>query len=336
MLSLYGGFLFLSTFPYFFFFFLGSFGEILPVRHSPRISRYSSKHNEQLETDITKDSSVSNEDKEESRLNLTKQDIELSESSSSQTESSIKQSPRLLQKVKGRKSLSRQVLEHNAFSRVLSSPSITDPVSKETSFTKVEKSVVMKKTQDTLEVTTKETKEEITNVSDLSNTSVSSHHSERSSTCKEIITEGYTDADTSVETDFCLNSPDLPKSLKMSDSLVEYIKRRTNKFDTEEMSTKNNKTQLEEPETAENLKDLQSESQKDNLPKEDDKFESEPVDVYEDLSSGAEDIKEVLMENKLPNDQCEVNIELSNCSQLEKNIFEISEIMQQTVENETG
>lgn len=274
-------------------------------------------------------------------MNFTKQDLELSESSTSKTESPIKQSPRLLQKIRGRKSLSRQVLEHNTFSKALSTPSTISPVSKETSFAKVEKSVITKKTGDTLEVTTKETKEEVTNVSTLSNTSVSSRHSTRNSISKEKISEEHAYIDTSTEDVFSVGSPDLPESLRMSNSLMEYIKWRTSKLGSERTPTGADTTQSEGPDSVENLEDQQSEPEKNNSVKKDNKFESEPMEVYEDLSNGAEDIKEVLMESNLPSDQCEVFIELSNCSEntfneLEKNIFETTETMHQTAKNETG
>ncbi|XP_018577451.1 protein ELYS isoform X2 [Anoplophora glabripennis] len=315
-----------------------SFADTLPVRQSPRITRHFIKESSKLESQVPSKSTLADSDnKEESQSSPTIEDSDLSEASTSKIEPpSIIQSPRLLQKVKGRKSLSRKVLEHNTFSKTLYSPSVIDlnkSVTRETSFAKIEKSVVTRKTLDTLEVTTQETKEEIKNVSSLANTSASSHHSTTNSTYKEKISEGLPETDTSIEDNLSFSSPNLPESLKMSDSLVEYIKSRTSKLEFEQTPTENSKIQLEASEVTENSEIPQEETQKDDSLKED-KLEAEPMEIYEDLSSGAEDIKEILMESRLPSDQYEVYAELSNCpensfNELEENIFERSGTMQQ-------
>ncbi|CAH1107347.1 unnamed protein product, partial [Psylliodes chrysocephalus] len=98
----------------------GSLGDSSPVRSSPRLSKLQSKKSEDQET-MNKSSPVS----------------EKSSTSDDWVSSSPK--PKPAPKIKGRKSLSRQVLKHNNFSKILDSFQKEFVTSKELSFMKTEK-----------------------------------------------------------------------------------------------------------------------------------------------------------------------------------------------------
>ncbi|KAJ8980297.1 hypothetical protein NQ317_005217 [Molorchus minor] len=403
-----------------------SLREMSPVRSSPRLNR--TIHNEKIETDIEKEPPVIDRSLDKTKTS-TESDLSKEESLEPDNSSPLsQQSPRPPQKIKGRKSLSRQVLEHNTFSKILSAAP-TIPLTRSETSISTEKITVTEKTEDVLEVTTMETKIECSDVSNLEHITPKSGHRRyvSSSTSKRKVFESSSlESDTSGECNMLFDSPKLPESLKISPSLIEYMKSRSSKHDNNTFNDKSMETQEEgsdneilekslrrnvssltpkrevfertglesdtsgecnmffdSPKLPENLKmssslleyvksrtskldnnsfkgestktqeenlEIQTQDQlqqkvnveekcseivadkpnkKDAEPSGDDKCEITPMEVYEDLSSGAEDIEEVLSANKRDSHSSKVYTELSNCSdntsnELEKNIFDVS------------
>ncbi|KAJ8964807.1 hypothetical protein NQ314_004614 [Rhamnusium bicolor] len=275
-------------------------GEMVPVRTSPRITRNSSMQNVKS---VSEDSAIfdTNSDSEKVTVTSSKEKSVLLDAGYSKTESlSFNQSAKLLQKMRGRKSLSRQVLEHNTLSRIMSTPSLSDKtISKETSDSKIEETLNSAEPK----------------IPDNSN----------SCTTNSLVFDVHVDNDTSIESNISLDCSDLPDYLKMSDSLEEYMKSRSSKNDNVDQTVnEGSKIHAEESDIIKvQSKDTQIQNTLDEA-----KFLQEPMEIYEDLSSGAEDVEEVLTASKQEMDNLKVYAELSNCSEnafdeLEKNIFEI-------------
>ncbi|CAG9823287.1 unnamed protein product [Phaedon cochleariae] len=189
-----------------------SYKEMSPVRSSPRLSK------QQDQVSLNKSSST-----------------EPSQSEIPSISDESVQSPRLLHKVKGRKSLSRQVLEHNAFSK------IQTPVraSSEISITKTEKTVLVEKTPSTSKITTVESTLDISDVTNLSNPqspiSQKSHNVTSNISRKSILESDVSfDSDTTIGSDiFPQEQPkrDIPEIPEWLNEYVASLQARKNKIE---------------------------------------------------------------------------------------------------------
>ncbi|KAG5885554.1 hypothetical protein JTB14_007634 [Gonioctena quinquepunctata] len=198
-----------------------SYKEMSPVRFSPRLAKAAEN---QIETPASKKLL------EEPKLDESV-DTEMSpaDSGSISTDSfSAIQSPRLMSRVKGRRSLSRQVLEQNTFLKLCTPVSTNTTLSKDTVYSKTEKTVAVEKSPRNSSITTVETSLKISDTSRIdphSPLTIKSHTVEGSLSKKNFF-ESTTDFNTSSESDisFDYNSQSQVPELKLSDSVNEYMK----------------------------------------------------------------------------------------------------------------
>ncbi|XP_074041102.1 AT hook containing transcription factor 1 homolog isoform X2 [Leptinotarsa decemlineata] len=332
-----------------------SFKEMSPVRSSPRLAKNTSSQVAQQLPKISQDDSAT----EGKKIDVSASNSErISEDSTPPV-----QSPRLLLKVKGRRSLSRQVLEQNTFLRLCTPMKSDTTVSKETTFSKTEKTVSEEKSPRVSRTTTVETSLKISDVSrsSLNSPATQKIHNVSGSVTRKQDLEISTDFDSSMESDasFELSTQNKVPELEISDSVHEYMKsvyaklaamqkknssqdllkpdtlsQTSNVENSEtgqvevEMSNEevggssveappieDNKTVSEEnmPNVSQNKSADQLEreaSERDSAGSSQNKDKSEEVismEIYEDLSSGADD-KQSCTEDHSGFDELEVNV----------------------------
>ncbi|XP_056636381.1 protein ELYS [Diorhabda sublineata] len=182
-----------------------SLGEMSPTRSSPRLSKLSSQ-NQSVLSDISEKPSTT--------------------SSSMSTDSLSPKPTRIVSKVKGRKSLSRQVLENNAFSQIRGQTPKESVISKEVSISQSEKIVVTEKSSEESRVTTVESHLNIVDTLENSEKTpdIKKSHTSSSFVSKTQCLEKTFDTDTSIDTDVSYKYDEQESSsMKLSDSLQEYI-----------------------------------------------------------------------------------------------------------------
>ncbi|XP_072402062.1 uncharacterized protein Elys isoform X1 [Diabrotica undecimpunctata] len=171
-----------------------------------------------------------------SKLQVTQKDPSISESQTQKeieadTTSDELLSPRPTRagsKLKGRKSLSRQVLENNTFSKIYSPSTKENIVSEERSYFKSERTSITEKSLIESKTTTMETNTSVVETEEKASpfkviSDTLKTHTSSSSVTKTQNLEKELDSDSSLGSDLSYRYEEQEPSMKLSDSLQEYI-----------------------------------------------------------------------------------------------------------------
>uniref|UniRef100_A0A6P7H2L3 Uncharacterized protein YFR016C-like n=1 Tax=Diabrotica virgifera virgifera TaxID=50390 RepID=A0A6P7H2L3_DIAVI len=182
--------------------------ELTPTRSSPRLSKLQ----------------VTQEEPSISQLETQKEDKV--ETTSDELLSPIP--TRSVSKLKGRKSLSRQVLENNTFSKIYPPSAKEDIVSEERSYFKAEKTSIIEKSSIESKTTTMETNVSVVETEEKASPFKVTSDTHKTRTSSSSVTktqnlEKALDSDSSIGSDLSYRYEEQEPSMKLSDSLQEYI-----------------------------------------------------------------------------------------------------------------